>query len=168
MDYLIAIFPDRLKAEEAYTALEKEALPTSQIAILGRGYKTAEEFGLGDPKAKAKKQALLMALWIVPFGFIAGFVFNLQTGIEIVPALGGLGNHILGGLFGAIGGAMGSFFVGGGVALTSGNDSIIPYRDRLAQGQYLVVVGGTPNLQQQARPILRRFTSEPLQTYADS
>lgn len=168
MDYLIAVFPDRLKAEEAYTVLEKEGLPAAQIAILGQGYKTAEEFGLGDPKAKAKKQALLMAAWVVPFGFIAGFVFNLQTGIEIISSWSALGNHLLGGLFGAIGGAMGSVFIGGGVTLSAGSDAIVPYRDRLQKGEYLVAVRGSEIFQQRARPLLKRFAAEPLKTYADS
>ena len=48
MNYLIAVLPDRLVAEEAYTALEKANIPQSQMSILGRGYKTADEFGLID------------------------------------------------------------------------------------------------------------------------
>jgi hypothetical protein len=165
MNYLIAVLPDRLKAEEAYTALEKEGLPTSQITLLGKGYKSADEFGLIDPGTQARKQAKLMAFWLVPFGFAAGFAFNLQTGINLLPQLGGLGNHLLGGVFGAIAGAMGSFFVGSGVGLSTGSGDALPYRNRLKQGKYLVVVQGTETLKQQATDILRQFNPENLQGY---
>ena len=36
MDYLVAVVSDRIKAEEAYTALEKGGIPTSQMSILGK------------------------------------------------------------------------------------------------------------------------------------
>ena len=73
MDYVIAVLPDRIKAEAAYTALEKAKIPQSQISILGKGYKTADEFGLIDPNQQAKQRAIKMAYWLVPFGFIGGF-----------------------------------------------------------------------------------------------
>ncbi|MGB5769625.1 MAG: hypothetical protein WBM32_07110, partial [Crocosphaera sp.] len=82
MDYLIAVVSDRIKAEEAYTALEKAGIPTSQISILGKGYQTADEFGFIDPGQQAKKRAILMALWLVPFGFVGGYTFDLITGVN--------------------------------------------------------------------------------------
>ena len=44
MNYLVAVLPDRIQAEAAYTALEKEGLPIEQVSILGKGYKSADEF----------------------------------------------------------------------------------------------------------------------------
>ena len=114
MNYLVAVLPERTKAESAYTAL-KAKIPAEQIAILGQGYTTPEEFGMLDPQATLKARSRTMAFWLIPFGFVAGFVFNLQTGIEILSWAGAWGNHIIGGVFGAIAGAMGSFFIGGGV-----------------------------------------------------
>lgn len=109
MNYLIAVLSDRIKAEAAYTALEKAGISTGQLTILGKGYKSADEFGLIDPNEQAKKRAILMAYWLVPFGFVAGYLFNLITGLDTFDWAGNPGNHILGGLAGAIGGAMGSF-----------------------------------------------------------
>ncbi|GCA86516.1 hypothetical protein MiHa_04510 [Microcystis aeruginosa NIES-2522] len=40
---------DRIEAEEAAVALEKAGIPQSQVTILGRGYKSADEFGLAPP-----------------------------------------------------------------------------------------------------------------------
>lgn len=165
MSYLIAVLADRIKAEEAYTALEKSDVPQSQMTILGRGYKTAEEFGLSDPVQQAKKRAILMAYWLVPFGFAGGYIFNLITGLDTLDWAGEPGNHIVGGILGAIGGAMGSIFVGGGVGFTTSSDDALPYRNRLNEGKYLVVVKGSELLQQKAATILRRFNPENLQGY---
>ena len=69
MNYLIAVLSDRLKAEEAYTALEKAGIPQTQVTILGKGYKTADEFGLINPQQQARQNAIRMAYWLIPFGF---------------------------------------------------------------------------------------------------
>jgi hypothetical protein len=165
MSYLIAVLPDRIKVEEAYTALEKSNIPQSQMTILGKGYKTADEFGLIDPAQEAKKRAILMAYWLIPFGFVGGYLFNLITGLDTLDWAGEPGNHIVGGILGAIGGAMGSIFVGGGVGLTTGSGDALPYRNRLNEGKYLLVVDGSELLQQKAATILRKFNPETLQGY---
>jgi hypothetical protein len=168
MSYLIAVLCDRLKAEEAYTALEKANIPTSQITIVGKGYRTADELGLIDPARQAKKRAMLMAYWLVPFGFVAGYTFNLITGLDTFDWAGEPGNHILGGVLGAIGGAMGSIFVGGGVGLTSGSGDALPYRNFLDTGKYLIVVEGSDTLKQKATQILRQFEPDNIQNYSNS
>ncbi len=165
MNYLIAVFPDRITAEAAYTALEGANLPMEQVTILGRGYKTADEFGLIDPNQKAREQAKLMAFWLVPFGFVAGFTFNAITHINLFSWTNELGNHLLGGLFGAIGGGMGSVFVGGGVGISSGSGDALPYRNRLNAGKYLVAVKGSKAIQQRATAILETCQPEHLQGY---
>lgn len=167
MNYLIAVLQNRIEAEEAYSALEKEGLPMDAVSIVGRGYKSADEFGLIDPTLQAKKQAIMMAYWLVPFGFVAGYVFNILTGIELLAWAGSLGNHIIGGLFGAIAGAMGSFFVGGGAGLVFGSGDALPYRNWLNEGKYLIVVKGSESLTRQSTRILRQFDPENIQGYAD-
>ncbi len=165
MGYLIAVLPDRIKAEEAYTALEKSNVPQSEMSILGRGYKTADEFGLIDPTEQAKKRAIMMAYLLIPFGFAGGYIFNLITGLDTLDWAGEPGNHIVGGILGAIGGAMGSVFVGGGVGLTTDSGDALPYRNCLNDGKYLVIVEGTERLQQRAADILRPFKPELMQGY---
>lgn len=167
MNYLIAVLKDRIEAEEAYLALEKEGLPVNTISILGKGYKTADEFGFIDPNTEAKKQAMQLAYWTIPFGFLAGYAFNLQTGIQMIEAAGPLGNHVIGGLFGSIAGAMGSFFVGGGMSLISSSGDALPYRNRLNEGKYLIVVKGSDSLTKQATGILRKFEPESIQGYVE-
>jgi hypothetical protein len=166
MNYLVAVLPDRMQAEEAYSALEKEGLPTNQIDILGNGYKSADEYGLIDPSQPAKKGTERLS-WLIAFGFAAGYIFNLLTAIDLVPAIGSFGNHVLGGLLGSVAGAMGAYFVGGGVGAAVGSGDALPYRNRLNAGKYLVIVKGTEELTRQATRILRQFEPENLQGYVE-
>ena len=168
MHYLIAVLGDRIQAEAAYSALEEESLPMDKVAILGRGYKTADEYGLIDPNDRAKRQAIIMASWLVPFGFVAGFTFSVITGLQTFAWAGEIGDHVIGGLLGAISGGLGSLFVGGGVGLIVGGGHALPYRNRLNAGKYLLVVKGTESLTRRATSILLQFNPENLQGYVDS
>ncbi|MEC4815959.1 MAG: hypothetical protein SAK29_22200 [Scytonema sp. PMC 1069.18] len=165
MNYLVAVLPDRIQAEAASLALEKEGI---NVTILGKGYKSADEFGLIDPNEQAKKQATFMAYWLVPFGFFAGVTFSVITGLDTFAWAGEIGNHFIGGLLGAGAGAMGSVFVGGGAGLVFGSGDALPYRNRLNAGKYLIVVQGAENVTRQATRILRSFEPENIQGYADT
>ena len=165
MNYLIAVLSDRIKAEAAYLALEKQDIKST---ILGKGYKTADEFGLVDPKEPAKKQVKLMALWLVPFGFFAGFSFSFITNLQTFAWAGEIGNHIVGGLLGAVSGGLGSLFVGGGVGLFAGSGDALAYRNRLNANKYLIIVKSSESIIQKATPILRQFGPENIQGYADN
>ncbi|MBF2057969.1 MAG: hypothetical protein IGQ45_12315 [Cyanobacterium sp. T60_A2020_053] len=165
MNYLIAVLSDRIQAEEAYTALEKANIPLQQISILGRGYKNADEFGFINPNDVGKKNAIRMAYWLIPFGFFGGYTFDAITGLDTFAWAGEPFNHIIGGFLGAIGGAMGSFFVGGGAGLVEGSGDALPYRNRLNAGKYLVIVQGNDGTKQLATKILQGFNPENLQGY---
>lgn len=108
MNYLVAVLPDRIQAEAAYLALEKEGIPIDKVTILGRGYKSADEFGLIDPNEQAKKQSRLLSFWLVPFGFVAGVTFNFLTDLDTFAWAGVVGNRLIGGLLGAGAGACGA------------------------------------------------------------
>ncbi len=166
-NYLVAVLADRIQAESAYTMLEQQGLPLDKVTILGRGYKTADEFGLIDPNEAARKQAKLMAAWLIPFGFIGGFAFNVLTDLQTFAWAGEIGNHIIGGLLGSIGGAMGSLFIGGGGGIAFGGGDALPYRNRINAGKYLIVVEGSQLLLQQATTILHKFDLENIQSYID-
>lgn len=167
MNYVIAVLADRLRAEAASADLKGEGIPPEQIYILGQGYDIPEEFSFVNPKQTAWKRAKRMAVWLVPFGFIGGWLFNVSTQYQLVPEVGVIGNHVIGGLLGAIGGAMGSFFVGGGIGLSFGGNDSLPYPKYIKEGKYLVVVGGAPNITNKATRILRQLAPENLQGYID-
>jgi hypothetical protein len=164
MNYLVAVLPEKTQAEAAYSALEQEGLPGDQISILGDGYKSADEYGLIDPKQQAEKGVKRLS-WLLPFGFIAGYLFNVLTGIQLFPEIGAFGNHIVGGLLGTAAGALGAYLVGGGVGLAVGSGDALPYRNRLDAGKYLIIVKGTEDLTRQATQVLRRFEPENIQGY---
>jgi len=168
MNYVVALLADRTQAEAASSKLEQEGLPLENISIVGDGYKNMEEFDFMDPKKGAWKQARLMAFWLVPFGFIGGYAFNLSTQFELFPWAGSVGNHLIGGLFGAIAGAMGSFFVGGGSGVLFGGDNdSIPYRRKLKEGNYAIVVQGAPNITNRANRLLKELKPENIQSFID-
>jgi len=168
MNYLIAVLPDRMQAEAAYCALEKEGLPMKQVSILGRGYKTADEFGLIDPNQQAKKQAKMMAIWLIPFGFIAGVTFSLMTELRTFAWAGEYGDHAIGGVLGAIAATMGSVFVGGAGGMAFGSGDALPYRNRLNAGKFLIAVKGSDDLTGKAANILQRFEPENIQGYTET
>lgn len=167
MNYLIAVLSDRSQAEAAFSALEEAGLPMTEAAILGKGYKSADEYGLIDPKEQAGRLAKLMSFWLIPFGFLAGFTFSLITNLNTFAWAGEIGNHVIGGFLGAASGALGSFFVGGGAGLTSGSGDALPYRNRLEQGKYLIVFKGSEALIRKASGVLRQFQPENLQGYSE-
>ncbi len=166
MSYLVAVLPTRMQAEAAYTALEKEGVDKDRIDILGRGFKSADEYGLINPNKQAEKGASRLAYWLVPFGFVAGYAFNVLTGINVLP-IGDLGSHIFGGILGAASGGLGAYLVGGGVGLTVGSGDALPYRNRLNEGKYLIIVEGTEDLIREATRVLRQFEPENIQGYTE-
>ncbi|MBD1911077.1 MULTISPECIES: hypothetical protein [unclassified Leptolyngbya] len=170
MNYLIAVLPDRTQAEAAYSALEADQFPMDGVSILGNGYKSADEFGFLDPQETARKQAKFMSFWLVPFGFIGGFAFNASTQFILFPWAGMIGNHLIGALLGAVAGAMGSFFIGGGTGLLFGNNDdneSLPIRKRLNEGKYILVVKGAPNFTNRANRLLKPLKPETIQNYVD-
>ncbi|WP_309743641.1 MULTISPECIES: hypothetical protein [unclassified Chamaesiphon] len=167
MNYLVAVLPDRIQAEAAYSALAKEGLPNDGINILGDGYQSADDYGLIDPNVEAKQEIKRELFWLVSFGFIAGYAFNWLTAIEIIPEGVPIVNHVLGGIFGAGAGALGAYFSGGAVGLTIGSGDALAYRNRLNAGKYLVIVKGTGELTERATRILRQFEPENIQGYTE-
>ena len=167
MRYLIAVLQNRIEAEAAYSALEDAGIPLAQLSILGRGYKSADEYGLVDPNQPSKQRLLLLFFWLVWFGWAGGVGFSILSGLQTFAWAGSVGNHLIGGILGAIGGAMGSIFVGGGVGLALGGGDALTYRNRLRHGRYLVILEGSEAEVQQATPLLRQFDPEYLQGYEE-
>ncbi|MFP4300026.1 MAG: hypothetical protein ACLFT0_19615 [Spirulinaceae cyanobacterium] len=165
MNYLIAVLSDRLKAEEAYSSLAKNNLPVEELTILGEGYQSADDFGLIQPNEAAEKRSRRLSYWLVPFGFAAGYLFNVLTQIQIIAGTNPIFNHLLGGIFGAVAGALGALLVGGAVGWTIGSGDALAYRNRLNAGKYLIVAQGTDAVIEQATGILRQFNPENIQGY---
>lgn len=163
--YLVVTFRDRIQMEAAYTDLERQGFLLHHVSMIGQGYKSLSEAGLFDPSQASRHQMMQMLMWLMPFGFFAGFTFNQVTELTIFEFLSPLGNSIVGGLFGAIAGAMGSFTVGGGAQLLIAGQERIPFQKRLRSGKYLLAISGSETLVRQANQILRSLPSDGWQAY---
>ena len=167
MNYLVAVLANKQQAEEAYSTLKKDGIPPDRLTILGNGYQSADEFGLIDPNLQASKRAKKLGYMLIPFGFVAGYVFNVLTGIQLFSFTSPVAEHIIGGVLGAISGLLGAVFVGGGVGLTTGSGDALTYRNRLNAGKYIIVTKGADNLIRQATRLLRQFEPEYIQGYEE-
>lgn len=166
MNYLITVLEDKQQVEEAYSTLQQNGISPEKITILGKGYQNADEFGLIDPNQQASKRARKLAYMLIPFGFVAGYVFNVLTGIELFSFTNSIAEHIIGGVLGAASGLLGAIVVGGGVGLTSSRDSLT-YRNRLNSGKYIIVTKGTDSIIRQATKLLGQFDPEYIQGYEE-
>lgn len=164
MNYLIAVLPSRDRAEAAHNALQDAS--TRRTSILGQGYQSADDFGFIDPKNTAENRINKLAYWLIPFGFVAGYAFNQLSGIEIFSVLNDVGNHIIGGVLGAIAGGIGAVMTGGTVGATGAGDALA-YRNRLNAGKYIVVAEGDAEELRRATTILSQFEPENLQGYQE-
>ena len=65
-----------------------------------------------NPKLSRKERQKQMALWLMPFGFIAGLTFSGMTNLQTFSNLGfgQSGETVIGGLLGMVSGWIGSFF----------------------------------------------------------
>lgn len=166
-NYLVAILSNRQQTRDAYKALEEKSLPMENISILGQGYQSADDFGLINPDQAADESSSRLAIWVVPFGFAAGFAFSLLTGLQTFAWAGEFGNHAIGGLFGAAAGLMGAWATGRLSGWTVGSGDAIAYRNRLNAGKYLIIAEGNDDMVKRATQVLRQFEPENLQGYAE-
>ncbi|HEY9772041.1 MAG TPA: hypothetical protein V6C71_26650 [Coleofasciculaceae cyanobacterium] len=167
MNYLVTVLADKQQAEEASSIVRQEGIPEDKVTILGEGYQSADQFGLIDPNQQAGKRAKKLAYGLVPFGFVAGYVFNVLTGIELFSFTNSITEHIIGGILGAASGLLGAIIVGGGVGLTVGSGDALTYRNRLNAGQYILIIQGTDSTIRQATKLLRQFEPEYIQGYTE-
>jgi hypothetical protein len=168
MNYLVAVLSEQTQVEAAQSALENANLPKEKISILGRGYESADEFGLINPDRQASHRVKRLLYWLIPFGFVAGYAFNILTGIQIFSLNDPIANHFVGGIFGAVAGALGALVTGGAIGWTVGSGDALTYRNRLNAGKYLIIVKGTDELLLQATQILRQFDPENIQGYMEA
>ncbi|MCM1982425.1 hypothetical protein [Lyngbya confervoides] len=164
--YLIAVLSNRTSVEQAYQALSRHNLPMDQISVVGPGYRSADEVNLINPDQAAGRLSQQLALWVIPFGFLAGAAFSFLSGLQTFAWAGEVGNHLIGGLLGAASGGLGSWVVGKITGWTVGSGDAIAYRNRLNLGRYLIVAQGTDDLIRQATKIIQKFQPENMQGYS--
>ncbi|MEO1430675.1 MAG: hypothetical protein AAFS12_05745 [Cyanobacteria bacterium J06632_19] len=167
MNYLIAVYSNRMEAEAARNALEKENFPREKITILGEGYKNTDEYGLIASKDPDKNnlQARLN-YWLIIIGFAAGCILTLFTNIQftniqftnikIIPT-DYISNMIIGGLFGGICGLLCTLIFRDSLELTPENEDAWLYRDRLNDGKFLIIFRDTEESVKKATEVIHYF-----------
>ncbi|MEO0407474.1 MAG: hypothetical protein AAF289_09010 [Cyanobacteria bacterium P01_A01_bin.135] len=160
MNYVIAIFASPTAAQAAQETLTQNRVAPEQITVVERDTPIDPELQFLGIQQRPK----YMTYWLVPFGFIGGYAFNLSTQYDLVASLGPQGNHLVGGLLGAVAGFVGSLFTGSNLTLF-GKTSGPSYAKQLKQGKVLVVVKGAPNVTNKAKSLLRQLESEEVESY---
>jgi hypothetical protein len=168
MNCLIAVLPSRKAIDAAYTALKKANLPLDGITRVGSGLTAAEEVELLNPKLKARRVRKLMALWLLPFGFLGGLTFSFMTNLDTFAWAGPVGSRIVAGLAGSVSGLMGSFVISTNLANSSSNGDLLPFLNRLDEGKFLLLVEGDNRLAEQAAAVLRPLRPESIQFYGEA
>jgi hypothetical protein len=168
MSYLVSVWANLAQAQAATQTLVKADIPTHCVTILGEGFKSADEYGLEDPRETANQQRRLMAFWLVPFGVFGGVTFNRMTNLDTFAAAGSVASYVVSGIVGALSGLLGSVFIGGGTNSFYFGKEAVPYRKRLSNGKYIVAVNGTDMTLRRSNKLLRELDPESLQFYGES
>ena len=94
-----------------------------------------------NPKLSKQQRQRYMALWLMPFGFLAGLVFAQMTGLKTFQQLGfgSWSEPILGGLLGMGSGWIGSFAASASVNSTN-KDEIRVLKKKSDEGNWLLLV----------------------------
>ena len=185
MAICVAVFDERVSAHQLVEQLQAAATPVSGYKLI-RPSKIAsnqEESTSNDlriktrrgesilnacdidsvpllsPKLARKLRQKSMAMWLMPFGFMAGLVFAQMTGLQTFSqiGLGQLGEPLIGGLLGMGSGWLGSYFSSRSVG-SDNEDDLRSLNKRLDEGLWLHVdgaIGGIYALSQKTAHALR-------------
>jgi hypothetical protein len=164
IQYLIASFSNRQQAESAYSQLKSASFDLEEIWLASPGDTTLDKADIFDPTQALWQRTWRMMLWIIPFGFIAGFAFHLSTQLPIWEGGSPLANHCLGGLFGAIAGTLGGFNFGGGTQLLFDKSKRL-LKQRLMSGEHLLIARGSDLFIRQVNRELQYISKEKIDLY---
>ncbi len=154
---VVVVLNDRGRLHRLRDTLAALQPPPSQLVAIGEGETPLPEVVRLDPSAARRARQKGMALWLMPFGLLAGFTFTQITELHTFDALGPWGEPVVGALLGMVSGWMGSFAAAASVPFED-DDRIRALRNRLEEGSWLLLVepaAGTEvpwTLLQQSRP----------------
>ncbi|MBW3042540.1 hypothetical protein [Prochlorococcus marinus] len=125
-----------LKNEKESKNLNLE--PSEEIFINEANFNSIK---LLNPTLARKDRQKTLAIWLVPFGFIAGLSFSQMTELKTFSDMGfpNQFEKLLGGLVGMISGWLGSFFSAGGINQDI-DDDLRALRKKSEQGFWLLIL----------------------------
>ena len=154
---VVVVLESRKRLHELRDQLAALQPPLAQLLAVGSGETPPEEVEELNPAFARKRRQKGMALWLIPFGFLAGLTFTQITDLHTFSALGAWGEPLIGGLLGMGSGWLGSFVAAASVT-SEADDRIRTLRNRLEEGSWLLLLQPAPGaevpwtLLQQARP----------------
>ncbi|MEB3302922.1 MAG: hypothetical protein VKN56_13230 [Cyanobacteriota bacterium] len=154
---VVVVLESRKRLRELRDQLAALQPPLASLVAVGSGETALEQVEALNPAVARRRRQRGMALWLLPFGFLAGLTFTQITDLQTFSALGPWGEPLLGGLLGMGSGWLGSFVAAASVS-SEVDDRLRTLRNRLDEGSWLLLLepaGGAEvpwALLQQARP----------------
>ena len=160
----IGVFPDRQDAEQALHELRDSGFPMNRVSVVARDADRNDEIAGADVSKrvgnKADEGAVAGALTGGTVGGITGLLVGL--GALAIPGIGpvmlagatatAIATTLSGGAIGAAAGSLAGALIGLGIP----EERAKVYNERVAQGEYLVIVDGTDDEISRAEAILNR------------
>jgi uncharacterized membrane protein len=158
---VVAVYKSHAEAETAVKELQRSGFDMKKLSIVGRDYHTDEHvvgyYNTGD---RMKRWGKTGAFWGGFWGLLFGAGFFWIPGLGQVLAAGPVVAWIVGGLEGAV-------VVGGLSAVGAGlyslgipKDSILQYETAIKNGQFVLIVHGSPEETTRAHEVISRTSPE--------
>lgn len=135
---VVVVLESRKRLRELRERLASLQPPPRQLLAVGSGETPPGEVAALNPSFARQRRQRSMALWLLPFGFLAGLTFTQITDLHTFSALGSWGEPLVGALLGMGSGWLGSFVAAASVP-TEADDRIRTLRNRLEEGSWLLL-----------------------------
>jgi len=155
---VVVVLKQHEQLEQLHHQLSQHTPPLAQLVRIGEGEQPLAQVDDLNPAAKRRQRQRRMALWLTPFGFVAGLTFTYITDLDTFAFAGAWSQHLLGGIAGMLSGWMGSFAAAASVS-SEEDDRLRSLRNRLDEGNWLLLAETRAGyeipwkLLQQARPL---------------
>ena len=157
MPVCVMVMANATSAEGLTQQLQDTDVPVIKCLNIPPDGDAIDKVALLNPNLTRQQRQQGMALWLMPFGFLAGVTFTKITNLTTFASFGPWGETLIGGLLGMGSGLMGSYAAAASVE--SDNDAGVRIlRNRHDEGRWLVLLE-TPSgieapwkLIQQSRP----------------
>jgi len=160
---LVAVVPSEAEALRAFRHLQQGGFSPENVAIVGRGYRDCDAVGFAKPLDVSRDRAYRTSAFAGVVGAGMGLAFLVATPVRVFDNM--VLNVLLAVVTAGLAGAMGGFFVGGGVGFVSESSESISYRNKVDRGKYLILVEGGESLVGKAYDHLQQVPTESLQRY---
>ncbi|HIK14200.1 MAG TPA: hypothetical protein IGS53_02695 [Leptolyngbyaceae cyanobacterium M33_DOE_097] len=148
------VLPDESTAFQLYRLLQQHGISPENLAIVGKGYNSAEQVGLLRPAELIRRRAVSLGLHSLIIGAIlsggALLIWDLAINPYLLVGLTGFFCSLVGVLTGIVLGAWGE----GGIASL--------YHYHLSKGRYLLLIEGPATIVSWGREVLRQYTTPSL------